>query len=72
MYVITNYILVLCIYLLLAVLMPIYGEHVDMAMTLSVDFDAALQIPYFEFHISHSSYICRSERKLLVRLWQTL
>lgn len=64
MYIITCYILVLCIHLLLAVLISIYGEHVDVAMNLSVGFDAVLQISHCEFRISYSSYICRSERKL--------
>lgn len=41
MCIITDYILVLCIHLLLAVLISIYGEHVDVAMTLSVGIDAA-------------------------------
>lgn len=39
MYIITDYILASCIHLLLAVLIPIYGENVDVAMILSVGFD---------------------------------
>lgn len=47
MHIVTDYILTLCVYSLLAVLISIYGELMDVAMILSVGFCAVPQIPYY-------------------------